>query len=156
MIVVAAVSRTGPRWSNPAQPFRSEAHTDEAMDHMGGLARLRRALSGSGSLPWSTPRNRRRQGPSRRRQRDALRGCGSSSRGPPRGAAGCRRRRRGVRAVLLAAANRGPRKLFTDPKTAAAAFLVALKEKNLNRMAQATALGPPPWSRSPRTRRSSA
>ena len=46
-----------------------------------------------------------------------------------------------LRAVIqAAAANRGPRKLFTDPKTAAAAFLFAVKEKNLNRMAQATAL----------------
>jgi hypothetical protein len=43
-------------------------------------------------------------------------------------------------AIDAAAANRGPRKLFTDPKFAARAFLAALEDKDLKRLAQATAL----------------
>jgi hypothetical protein len=39
-----------------------------------------------------------------------------------------------------AAANRGPSKLYTTPVDAAAMFLAALKQKDLNRIAQATAL----------------
>jgi hypothetical protein len=43
--------------------------------------------------------------------------------------------------VLKAAAgNRGPTKLYADPVAAAAVFLAALERKDLNRMAQATAL----------------
>jgi hypothetical protein len=37
-------------------------------------------------------------------------------------------------------ANRGPHKLFADPKTAAKFFLEAVKAKDLNKIAQATAL----------------
>jgi hypothetical protein len=39
-----------------------------------------------------------------------------------------------------AVANRGNRKLFTNPMSAANVFLAAIKEKDLNKVAQATAL----------------
>jgi hypothetical protein len=45
-----------------------------------------------------------------------------------------------LKVVEAANGNRGPRKLYADPITAAAVFLAALEKKDLNRLAQATAL----------------
>jgi hypothetical protein len=60
---------------------------------------------------------------------------------PPADSPAASDRDKDLRAVLDAAAvNRGPRKLFTDPKSAARVFLAALKDKDLKRLAQATAL----------------
>ncbi len=60
---------------------------------------------------------------------------------PPADAAPAAERNEGALGFLeAAAANRGNRKLFNYPNTGAMAFLAAIKEKDLNKIAQATAL----------------